>query len=119
MYGGVSLAIYINGVAHELFRAVRGRGMYRLVKALTDSDVVVDVLSGSSTGGINGILLSYALCSQCEFSSTAELWRKNGDIDVLLNSVTPACRMPTIAFERWMPRRIHSRCSRACVATTC
>ncbi len=23
MYGGVSLAIYINGVAHELFRLVR------------------------------------------------------------------------------------------------
>src|SRR4029077_1876657 len=24
MYGGVSLAVYINGVAHEFFRAVRG-----------------------------------------------------------------------------------------------
>ena len=36
MYGGVSLAIYINGVAQEFFRAVRGRGVYRLIKALTD-----------------------------------------------------------------------------------
>src|SRR6185312_13656572 len=79
MYGGVSLAIYINGVANELFRAVRGRGMYRLVKALTDSDVAVDVLSGSSAGGINGLLLSYALCNNCEFRSTAKLWRDNGD----------------------------------------
>lgn len=87
MYGGVSLAIYINGVANELFRTVRGRGVYRLVKALTDSDVVVDVLSGSSAGGINGILLSYALCNSCEFRSTARLWRDNGDIDALLRPV--------------------------------
>ena len=38
MYGGVSLAVYINGVANELFRASRGRGVYRLLKELTDSD---------------------------------------------------------------------------------
>ena len=62
MYGGVSLAIYIYGVTQELFRAVRGRGVYKLLKTLTDSDIVVDVISGTSAGGINGILLGYALC---------------------------------------------------------
>jgi len=87
MYGGVSLAIYINGVAQELFRAVRGRGTYRLLKALTDSDVVVDVLSGSSAGGVNGILLAYALCNECEFRSAAGLWRQRGDIGGLLRDV--------------------------------
>jgi patatin-related protein len=84
MYGGVSLAIYINGIANELFRAVRGRGVYGLLKAITDSDVVVDVLSGSSAGGINGILLSYALCNGCEFGGTAQLWRDHGDIGDLM-----------------------------------
>jgi hypothetical protein len=63
MYGGVSLAVYINGVAHEFFRAVRGRGVYRLIKALTDSDIIVDVISGTSAGGINGVMLSYALAT--------------------------------------------------------
>ncbi|HEX5100549.1 MAG TPA: patatin-like protein [Polyangiaceae bacterium] len=87
MYGGVSLAIYINGVASELFRAVRGRGTYRLLKALTDSDIVVDVLSGSSAGGINGILLSYALCNECEFASAAKLWRERGDIGGLMRGL--------------------------------
>ena len=87
MYGGVSLAIYINGVASELFRAVRGRGTYRLLKALTDSDIVVDVLSGSSAGGINGILLSYALCNECEFESGAKLWRERGDIGGLMRGL--------------------------------
>jgi patatin-related protein len=87
MYGGVSLAIYINGIASELFRAVRGRGTYRLLKALTDSDIVVDVLSGSSAGGINGILLSYALCNGCEFASAAKLWRERGDIGALMRGL--------------------------------
>ena len=41
IYGGLSLAIYINGVAREFFDAVRGRGVYRLIKAITDSEIVV------------------------------------------------------------------------------
>lgn len=84
MYGGVSLAIYINGVAQEFFRAVRGRGVYRLIKALTDSDIVVDVISGTSAGGVNGIMLGYALCNGRDFAATTELWRMAGDIRKLL-----------------------------------
>src|SRR5262245_54850350 len=80
MYGGVSLAIYINGVAQELFYAVNGSGVYRLVKALTDSDIVVDVISGTSAGGINGILLGYALCNNLDLGGTGKLWRDHGDI---------------------------------------
>ncbi|HEX8853957.1 MAG TPA: patatin-like protein, partial [Pyrinomonadaceae bacterium] len=86
MYGGVSLAIYINGVAAEFFRAVRGRGVYKLIKALTDSDIIVDVISGTSAGGINGIMLAYALCNSKEFSASANLWRIDGDIRSLLRS---------------------------------
>ena len=86
MYGGVSLAIYINGVAHEFFRAVRGQGVYRLIKALTDSDVVVDIISGTSAGGINGIMLAYALCNKLDFAAAAALWREHGDIAKLLRS---------------------------------
>ncbi|HEX8185349.1 MAG TPA: patatin-like protein, partial [Blastocatellia bacterium] len=86
MYGGVSLAVYINGVAAEFFRAVRGRGVYRLIKALTDSDIVVDIISGTSAGGINGILLAYALCNNKDFLSSATLWRRDGDIRSLLRS---------------------------------
>ncbi|MBW8877481.1 MAG: patatin-like protein [Acidobacteria bacterium] len=84
MYGGVSLAIYINGVTQEFFRAVHGRGIYRLIKALTDSDIVVDVISGTSAGGINGIFLSYALCNGKNFCDASNLWRKYGDINKLL-----------------------------------
>jgi patatin-related protein len=84
MYGGVSLAVYINGVANELFRAVRGRGVYRVLKELTDSDVAVDVVSGTSAGGINGILLGYALANSREFAPSTEIWREGADIGALL-----------------------------------
>ncbi|MBS1786093.1 MAG: patatin-like protein [Acidobacteria bacterium] len=86
MYGGVSLAIYINGVAREFFRAVRGEGVYKWLKALTDSDIVVDIISGTSAGGINGIMLGYALCNGKDFAAAAELWRRDGDIRSLLRT---------------------------------
>jgi hypothetical protein len=86
MYGGVSLAVYINGVANELFRAVRGRGVYRVLKELSDSDVTVDVVSGTSAGGINGILLGYALANSREFAPSTEIWREGADIGALLRN---------------------------------
>ncbi|HYQ02434.1 MAG TPA: patatin-like protein [Polyangiaceae bacterium] len=85
MFGGVSLAVYINGVSQELFRAVRGRGVYRLIKALTDSEIVVDILSGASAGGINSVLLSAALCNETELGDVATLWRDEADIEPLLS----------------------------------
>ncbi|MBW4696666.1 MAG: patatin-like protein [Aphanocapsa lilacina HA4352-LM1] len=89
VYGGVALAIYMNGVCQEFYNAVRGRGLYKLIKALSDSDITVDVVSGTSAGGINGVLLGYALANSDEqrvvdFEGFARLWRENGAIDKLL-----------------------------------
>ncbi len=89
VYGGVSLAIYTHGVCQEFYHAVRGRGIYKLVKALTDADLVVDLISGSSAGGINGILLGYAIANSNErelvdFSAFAKIWRNSGDLLKLL-----------------------------------
>ena len=84
LYGGVSLAVYENGVAQELHRAVRGEGLYGLLCWLTDSDIVVDIISGTSAGGVNGIMLAYALANGRSFSPSAELWRNQGDIQALL-----------------------------------
>ncbi len=89
VYGGVSLAIYMNGVCREFYNAVRGRGIYKLVKALTDSDIVVDIVSGTSAGGINGVLLSYALTNSSkeqvvDFENFAPVWRESGNIRQLM-----------------------------------
>lgn len=99
MYGGVSLAIYINGVAQEFFRAVRGRGIYRLIKAMTDSDIVVDIISGSSAGGINGVLLAYALANELEFPNCAGLWRQEGDFLKLLRSPSQGVAKATSVLD--------------------
>ena len=89
VHSGISLAIYTYGVCQEFYHAVRGRGIYKLVKALTDADLVVDTISGSSAGGINGILLSYALTNSndlelVDFNIFASIWRNSGDLWELL-----------------------------------
>jgi len=103
VYGGVALAIYMNGICQEFYNAVRGRGIYKLIKALTDADIVVDIISGTSAGGINGVLLSYALAnskeqktnstqkgkkirSEIKFEKFASVWKDSGDIQKLLFS---------------------------------
>ena len=46
MYGGVALAIYINGVTHEFSRLMRGNRIYKFIKALTDTEMIVDIVNG-------------------------------------------------------------------------
>jgi patatin-related protein len=130
MYGGVSLAIYINGVANELYEMacatpkVLGkdggggtRDVYRKASLLLASEelrksfarhlsdpqakdpfsdaaslaraprarFVVDVISGTSAGGINGIFLAKALANGQDFSPLKKLWIQEGNIENLLN----------------------------------
>ncbi len=122
MYGGVSLAIYINGIAQELYRLVRATApanpdspdlplllnaeltgterVYRkLGQMLTghqplqevgESDpirtrFVIDVLSGTSAGGINAIFLAKALANNQPLDDLKRLWVEEGDIGLLLN----------------------------------
>jgi patatin-related protein len=78
----------MNGICQEFYNAVRGRGIYKLIKALTDADIVVDIISGTSAGGINGVLLSYALANSqgknwIKFEEFAEVWKNSGDIEKL------------------------------------
>src|SRR3712207_9499179 len=45
---------------------------------------VVDILSGTSAGGINGVLLGKAIANQQDFDRSADLWLDVADIDALL-----------------------------------
>jgi patatin-related protein len=84
LYGGVSLAVYENGIAQELYRAIRGKGVYGLIAKLIDSDIVIDIISGTSAGGVNGVMLACALANKRQFAPSADLWRNQGDIQALL-----------------------------------
>src|SRR5215213_3705341 len=156
MYGGVSLAIYINGIAQELLSLVRstspaGRDkagtrvslsgskpdpndplalkpterVYRQLSYLLSNKslleecrqlaleeankpapnrltqkleqlaaddnrpinlrFVVDILSGTSAGGINAIYLAKALANDQNIDQLKQLWINEGDIGVLIN----------------------------------
>jgi patatin-related protein len=164
MYGGVSLAIYINGIAQELLRMVRSTAaaceengrritlsgakitdqdteeekkkklagterVYRKLSYLLSDDAllksyrksldlnlaggssngrttdmlddyieldnpelakintrfVVDILSGTSAGGINAIFLAKALANDQSIERLKQLWVEEGDIGVLIN----------------------------------
>lgn len=114
MYGGVSLAIYIAGVAKELLSVVRATApkpgdpglagvpdealtpMERIYRAAASSEgilttrVIIDVVSGTSAGGINGIFLAKALANDAPMDPILELWIEEGDLARLLNDAQSA-----------------------------
>jgi len=123
-YGGASLAVYMNGVAHETLKLVRASRAYQssqggrdtfehaaprrpystdteelyfeLFKALgakINTRVIVDVISGTSAGGINGIFLARAIAHDLDFDPLRNLWMELGDIEKLMEQGTIA--------ERW------------------
>ncbi|NTU94046.1 MAG: patatin-like protein [Chlorobiaceae bacterium] len=111
MYGGVSLAIYMNGIAQELLSLVRSTSsksggtasdnattkVYQEVarylstpkdasKDTFEHRFVVDIISGTSAGGINGVCLAKGLVRGLDNLKELEMtWVKHGDIDTLLN----------------------------------
>jgi patatin-related protein len=124
MYGGVSLAIYMNGIAQELLRMVRatatkgtgnqplidyrdldpvevvyrklaycqnGRLDDRAERDLLESNAplartfIIDIVSGTSAGGINGIFLAKALANGQKIDELKNLWIKEGDVNLLIN----------------------------------
>lgn len=97
MYGGVSLAIYINGVTQELLQLVRATAdpaagpatgtakVYREIAELLKARFVIDILSGTSAGGINAVFLAKALANGQSMDMLERMWLDEGDIEVLIN----------------------------------
>lgn len=90
LYGGVSLAIYIYGVAYEFQRLVRAsqgvetNAWTEVLKAANVS-ATVDIVSGASAGGINGLLLAKALTSGADLRAVRSLWIDEADLGRLLH----------------------------------
>ncbi len=105
-YGGVSLAIYMHGVTRELHRLVAASSRldadrnpfeppctehvyWELLRHLAGRErvrtrVVVDVISGTSAGGINGVFLAKAIAHDLPQQSLRDLWFAEADIGKLL-----------------------------------
>jgi patatin-related protein len=137
MYGGVSLAIYINGVAQEFLRLVRATAadpkdrnqpllseselkgterVYRRAAQLLDRErdgvrravapddpirarFVVDILSGTSAGGINAMFLAKALANDQSMDRLKQLWVEEGAIERLINDGKSVENLDGLAAE--------------------
>jgi patatin-related protein len=133
LYGGVSLAIYMHGTTKELHRLVKASALedraqdgtvtegdatpservYRdLLRDLATRNggvrtrVVVDVVAGTSAGGINGVYLAKALAHNRSQDALRDLWLDRGDITKLLNA--PGW-MPAIGKAGWALARARKR----------
>ncbi|MFI9100812.1 patatin-like protein [Streptomyces fildesensis] len=108
MTGGVSLAIWMGGVARELnllqqaawlrHREPRPtappttttgpdaevRDLYVRLLDLLDVTVSIDMLSGTSAGGINGALLGLARARSKDLGDLRDFWLKSGAFEGLL-----------------------------------
>ena len=117
-YGGVSLAIYMHGVTkeiHKLLLASQAFGQdqernpfdegstqhlyWNRLRELNDRDrvrtrVVVDIVAGTSAGGINGVYLAKAIAKNASQDALRNLWFEHGDIGELLR------------FPRRLPTRL-------------
>ena len=94
MNGGVSLAVWISGVAielHHLVQASRRRAEaawpeYASVLDLLHATARVDVIAGTSAGGLNGGFLALGLVRDGDLGGMRDLWRDHGDLEALLRN---------------------------------
>jgi len=85
LYGGVSLCMYIFGVVYEFLRLVRKEGAYKELIDEAKIKPIIDVISGTSAGGINGIFLAKALVTGKSLDPLKSLWIDEGDLEKLLD----------------------------------
>ena len=107
-YGGVSLAIYMHGVTKELHKLVVAsrafeqdqkdnpfaqsdveRVYWKLFKHVEERQgvrlrVVIDIISGTSAGGIDGIVLAKALAGNLSQEPLRDVWIEKGDIKKMM-----------------------------------
>jgi patatin-related protein len=105
-YGGVSLAIYMHGIAKETWKLLRAskafhagtpssdglKGSelvwYQLLQDLSPHvalRVMVDIIAGASAGGINGIQLAHAISGGHDMEPLRDMWLNHADVEMLLD----------------------------------
>ncbi|WP_432071855.1 DUF3376 domain-containing protein [Streptomyces wuyuanensis] len=105
MNGGVSLAVWMGGVTHELDllrRASRGdhadtvpekeREVFKLWQEVAQRagvEVKIDIISGTSAGGLNGLLLATGIARGSQLLPLRRLWRDVASLDELCRKRSP------------------------------
>lgn len=130
MYGGISLAIYIHGAAQELYHMVRATArkaddssdyqipdgklqstekIYRKLGEALKTKFVVDILSGTSAGGLNAVFLAKALAQGKKMEFVKNFWVKEGDIAALLNDARSLDGLSGLSLQSPSPGLLNSQ----------
>ncbi|MCF8480821.1 MAG: patatin-like protein [Rhodospirillum sp.] len=108
LYGGVSLAVYMNGIVREVWELLRasrakmdptfaaaaglGPTAQEWISVLEEIEqktgcpplrVVVDAIAGTSAGGINGVALGKAILEGADITPLTATWINQADLRVL------------------------------------
>lgn len=91
MRGGVSLAIWMGGACGEIDELRRGDNEFwsELTSALGFERVVVDVLTGASAGGLNGVLFASALRHGFKMSDLRGVWGQLASVKKIARRTGP------------------------------
>ena len=113
LYGGVSLAVYMNGVVTEIWNVLRAsvardpdimpaagaavvyRKLMDDLKRREDCDdlrIVVDTIAGTSAGGVNGVVLGKAIATGADARVLNTTWIEKAGIEEL--AAPPPGRAP-------------------------
>lgn len=85
--GGVSLAIWIGGVVRELDRLTRRDGVYDTLLQALHSRARVDIIGGTSAGGINGAFLALTQTyPDADLGELRDVWATEASMTRLLHS---------------------------------
>src|SRR5690625_1099093 len=83
--GGVSLAVWMGGVAHEINELTGAGAAYAPLLRLLRVRARADVISGTSAGGINGAALALAQVNEhADLADLREVWGDQGRLETLL-----------------------------------
>jgi predicted acylesterase/phospholipase RssA len=93
--GGVSLAVWMGGVTHELnrLRLASGRpeqtdppgngpSPWTEILQIAERTAVVDLIAGTSAGGLNGAVLATAVARGADLPDMRDVWKTVASLDV-------------------------------------
>jgi Patatin-like phospholipase len=88
---------------------LRARDLYLRLIDVLDVTVTVDVLSGTSAGGINAAMLGLSSAAGVDLAGLRDLWLAAGSLDVLLRD--PGEKNPSALMARSSRTSIITGCS--------
>lgn len=121
MRGGVSLAVWIGGACAEIDALRRAskedetlsnseKGLYATLLDLAGfSSVVIDVISGASAGGLNGVILSAAIAYRADFTTMRDIWIELADIEKMIRPASEKDPPSLLMGDKYFLDRLERR----------